>query len=167
MRGCLSTQWATTQPWAWDLWAWWSWRIARCPPGQPWLAQSGAGSDGWSSFPNQYKHTIILQNPTNHKAERILLTPMRTVAWEAGVKQVRSAGVLSLFNINTWFYSKIRPIARQKEFCSHQWEVMTGAQSGAVVRSAGVLSLSNKHAIILQNPTNRKAERILLTPMRT
>ncbi len=35
------------------------------------------------------------------------------------------------------------------------------------VRSAGVLSLSNKHAIILQNPTNRKAERILLTPMRS
>jgi hypothetical protein len=44
------------------------------------------------------KHAITLQNPTNRKAERILIIPTRTESWGAGVKQVRSAGVLSLSN---------------------------------------------------------------------
>ncbi len=50
------------------------------------------GAAGILSLSN--KHAIILQNPTNRKAERILLPPMRTEGWGAGVKQVRSAGVL-------------------------------------------------------------------------
>ncbi len=132
-------------------------------------------------------------------------------AGRAGVKKVRSAGVLSLSNISTRLSSKIRPIARRKELCSLQWELwperleqsrcgrpagvvsrsnkhtiilqnptnskaefwsvqwelMTGARSGAVAGGWSSFPIQYKHMIILQNPTNRKAERILLPPMRT
>ncbi len=71
------------------------------------------------------------------------------------------------YTISTQLSSKIRPIARRKEFWSFQWEPRAGGRSETGVRSARVLSLSKKHTIILQNPTNRKAERILLDPMRT